>query len=74
LPFVYYVILRKDTRLSPLFRTASNEKLGGTIGTRICRELKKSKPADERDFYSLLLTRIGGLVMSRKSWHPSKNF
>ena len=44
------------------------------MGTRICRELKKSKLGDERDFYSLLLMTIGGLVVSRKSWHPSKNF
>ena len=41
------------------------------MGRRICRELKKSKLGDERDFYSLLLMRVGGVVMSRKSWHPS---
>jgi len=63
--------VRKDTWLSLHFCTASNEKLGGAMGTRICRELKKSKLGDERDFYSLLLMTIGGLAMSRKSWHPS---
>jgi len=71
--------VRKDTWLSLHFCTASNEMLGGTMGMTICRELKKSKLGDERDFYSLLLMRIGGLAigglaMSRKSWHPSKKF
>jgi len=66
--------VRKDARLSLLFCTASNEMLGGAMGMTIRRELKKSKLGDERDFYSLLLMRIGGLAMNRKSWHPSKKF